>query len=592
MKKLWFIILLSVFLCLSFGIPVIAADSIDKQIRINMVDGIQAYEEERYEDALQYLGKVVELDPNNICIWYLKSTCNYYLKNYDASMSDLDTALRLNPKNYKALYDKACFYSLKNNPNQALENLQKLLMMDGNFKAAAINDKDFDNIRELAQFKTVTGISILIDGEALESDTAPMVVAGRTLVSLRAIFEALGAEVNWDAENQEINCKQGSSFMILQIDNSDAMVNGKAVKLDTPAIINNSRAYVPLRFAVESLGSDVQWVPQTKQVYITTKEENSNTLAADENQIMESLKEKLDYLPVESTLPNPYYLPKTQCLAMLVAKSQEDLLAFQSLGDENQKAFLNDYIQDDWGSYIGCEKVTIYFIFNGKRYAETATDYTKKAADLTIYKFKKGIETNVVIQDKDNGFFYDYYVNKKPIFNKANSEKHQISENLVPYDIYFYNSYLTTIGIPDTWEIEEYYDEVYFYAPPDDDNDTIYDSIGFYVDKFPPEMMGKLNQPESLIEFMNHEVKQNLPELKMITAEHLLKEGKVNSYLFEYTCRAEDNDIHCTSVVYVREDGFTLYCEVAAGQKDFERYNEIFEAVMSTMKSSNPSDLL
>ena len=41
-------------------------------------------------------------------------------------------------------------------------------------------------------------ITVFIDGKQVEFDVPPMLNGGRTLVPMRAVFEALGAEVTWD----------------------------------------------------------------------------------------------------------------------------------------------------------------------------------------------------------------------------------------------------------------------------------------------------------------------------------------------------------------------------------------------------------
>ena len=47
-------------------------------------------------------------------------------------------------------------------------------------------------------------IVIMLDGKELKSDAAPIMDQGRTLVPMRVIFEALGCEVEWIAQTQEI----------------------------------------------------------------------------------------------------------------------------------------------------------------------------------------------------------------------------------------------------------------------------------------------------------------------------------------------------------------------------------------------------
>ena len=40
-----------------------------------------------------------------------------------------------------------------------------------------------------------SGIKVLLDGQELKFDVPPQIIEGRTLLPLRAIFEALGLEV-------------------------------------------------------------------------------------------------------------------------------------------------------------------------------------------------------------------------------------------------------------------------------------------------------------------------------------------------------------------------------------------------------------
>ena len=49
-------------------------------------------------------------------------------------------------------------------------------------------------------------------------------------------------------------------------------VNGKDVKLDSPAFIENDRTYTPVRFISEYLGASVEWVEKDQKVIITKPE--------------------------------------------------------------------------------------------------------------------------------------------------------------------------------------------------------------------------------------------------------------------------------------------------------------------------------
>ncbi len=124
-------------------------------------------------------------------------------------------------------------------------------------------------------------IKITINGEAKTFDVMPQIIEGRTLVPMRGIFEALGAEVGWDDATKTASGKTATTTVALTIDNKEAKVNGKAVTLDVPAQIIDSRTMVPARFVAESLGCKVDWDGTTKTVIITMeKKEDTTTPAA------------------------------------------------------------------------------------------------------------------------------------------------------------------------------------------------------------------------------------------------------------------------------------------------------------------------
>jgi iron complex transport system substrate-binding protein len=115
-----------------------------------------------------------------------------------------------------------------------------------------------------------SAIAITIDGEKLSCDTPPVVEEGRTLVPLRAVFEALGAEVLWDDKTQTVTGTKGTITVKLVIGQKTAYVNGEAMTLDVPGKIVYGRTMVPLRFIGESLGSRVDWDGTKRMVVIST----------------------------------------------------------------------------------------------------------------------------------------------------------------------------------------------------------------------------------------------------------------------------------------------------------------------------------
>jgi len=113
-------------------------------------------------------------------------------------------------------------------------------------------------------------ITIKIDGELLHTDVPPVIIDGRTMVPLRAIFEALGIDVEWIAETRTIIGTTEDTRIELTVDSTTALVNGEVVTLDVPATIMDGRTLVPVRFIAESTGAGVEWEARTRTVLITT----------------------------------------------------------------------------------------------------------------------------------------------------------------------------------------------------------------------------------------------------------------------------------------------------------------------------------
>ena len=61
---------------------------------------------------------------------------------------------------------------------------------------------------------------------------------GRTLVPVRAIFEAIGATVEWDNSTRTATGKKDGTIVSIQINNTTAYVNGEARTPDVSLIGN------------------------------------------------------------------------------------------------------------------------------------------------------------------------------------------------------------------------------------------------------------------------------------------------------------------------------------------------------------------
>jgi len=112
-------------------------------------------------------------------------------------------------------------------------------------------------------------IKVKVNNELVVFDQPPVLENGRTLVPLRAIFEALGAEVEWEDSTQTVTAIREETEISLQIGSTKMTVNSDVKTLDVPAKLLNGRTLVPVRAISEALGCIVNWNETTQTVLIT-----------------------------------------------------------------------------------------------------------------------------------------------------------------------------------------------------------------------------------------------------------------------------------------------------------------------------------
>lgn len=115
------------------------------------------------------------------------------------------------------------------------------------------------------------GDSILkINGVETEVEKPYIAGEGTTLVPLRVITEAFGAEVGWDGDTQTVMLSYPGVNISLQINNIVAKVNDHAETLLQPPVLSGSGVtMVPLRFISETFGADVGYDSADGAILVT-----------------------------------------------------------------------------------------------------------------------------------------------------------------------------------------------------------------------------------------------------------------------------------------------------------------------------------
>ncbi len=140
-----------------------------------------------------------------------------------------------------------------------------------------IENWDFSNIKvntsnvkteDISNNITPNDITVILNEQKLDFAQPPVIENGTTLVPMRAIFEAMGASVEWNGETKSITAVKDDITINLTLNETKAAVNNNEITLAVPAKLVNNSTMVPLRFISESLGAEVNWDGESRTITI------------------------------------------------------------------------------------------------------------------------------------------------------------------------------------------------------------------------------------------------------------------------------------------------------------------------------------
>jgi hypothetical protein len=116
---------------------------------------------------------------------------------------------------------------------------------------------------------TIGSADMEVNGMTRKMDAAPFIKDGRTLLPIRALIEALGGSIQWNASTKTATVTLGGRTVALTIGSKTALIDGKPVALDVAPMIVKGRTFLPLRAVAENLGLDLAWEPVSRTVSLT-----------------------------------------------------------------------------------------------------------------------------------------------------------------------------------------------------------------------------------------------------------------------------------------------------------------------------------
>lgn len=252
---------------------------------------------------------------------------------------------------------------------------------------------------------TTNPIRVLVDGKEIVTDQPSIIQNDRTLVPLRAIFEALDAEVDFDDRTKTVYASKGNKLITLTIGSRNAYINNQLVILDVPAQIVNDRTLVPVRFVSEALGYEVGYDHAKREVTVKTNY-ISNLQAKDQGDFgdgrdlevsftkvdNESLIEHYRIIAVKTSKANTFTLDA----AMNLPNSR--YMKVDKQGTTIKRTFLSNSVDADGMQIQSDISYTIFVVTIAKDAKQTALSVPSAPVILTHEKKVQAV-TNLQVRD-------------------------------------------------------------------------------------------------------------------------------------------------------------------------------------------------
>ncbi|WP_253733006.1 stalk domain-containing protein [Lysinibacillus sphaericus] len=120
-------------------------------------------------------------------------------------------------------------------------------------------------------------VSITINGETISVYDPILNKSDFLLLPMRALYEAIGANVDWNKETQTASATRNGKIVDLKIDSMMALVDGQEVVMDVHRSCIRIVLICHCVSLVKNFDGNVQWDPETQSVDITMSDDLPET---------------------------------------------------------------------------------------------------------------------------------------------------------------------------------------------------------------------------------------------------------------------------------------------------------------------------
>lgn len=239
------------------------ADGLIFDTQICMYDG------EKFNNKLSMFGGGSSFD---FSTYYTKEIKDLRELGFSIAVNQmLDGYTIVNLTNYDSNIEKIIeAYSTTNSTDlgeiYGYSELEKTVIEHGKVNVTLNNYTTIDGVSNMYK-----PISIILNDKELNFEQPPYIDNGTTMVPIRAIFEELNAQVGFDPKTKMITSEKNGRTISLILNSDIAYIDSKPIKLNTKVKSINGYSMVPLRFISEAFGAELNYNGIDKIITITLK---------------------------------------------------------------------------------------------------------------------------------------------------------------------------------------------------------------------------------------------------------------------------------------------------------------------------------
>jgi len=210
---------------------------------------------EQEKDAIEVLKDGIELEKDNL-----------ELQLEAAEISGDEAAITSLKEQLEALKTEQGDY--KAQMKEKIAQMQQVMKEKYTVEELELLKTVSESLSSLENVEAVPVENILVGKGNLKFDTPPVIKDGRTLIPVRAISEAMGATVEYNAEEKIVIITKDDKIITFNLAENKVYVGEDEAAIDVPAEVMNNRTMVPLRFIAENLGLTVEYDTETQTIQI------------------------------------------------------------------------------------------------------------------------------------------------------------------------------------------------------------------------------------------------------------------------------------------------------------------------------------